>query len=135
MTDDDPRRPWHFRQLKWSLQLLAQAGSVQPTLFPEQAPGPDDLAFGFDHWASVVRDTYAADLSPAQETALDAIAAKLTTMSRDGTEFDVELWTDAALETSEHWSDVRLLAVSALEAFGWVVNPSPDDAHDEAGPS
>jgi hypothetical protein len=132
MTDEQLQRTWHFKQLKWSLQALAQAGSVQPTLFPEQAPKPDDLAFGFDHWASVVCDTYGADVSAEQATSLDAIAGKLETMSRDGAEFDVELWTDAALATSEHWADVRRLALSALEAFGWAVDSPADDRHDEA---
>ena len=135
MIDDDTRRPWHFRQLKWSLQALAEAGSVQPALFPERAPGPDDLAFAFDHWAAVVRDLYLPELSPAQSQALSAIAAKLGTMSRDGAEFDVEVWTDAALETSEHWADVRQLARSALEAFGWAAVPAEEDGADEPGRS
>jgi hypothetical protein len=134
MIDDDTRRPWHFKQLKWSLQALAEAGSVQPALFPERAPGPDDLAFAFDHWAAVVRDIYLPELSPAQAQALSGMAAKLAVMSRDGAEFDVELWTDAALETSEHWADVRQLALSALEAFGWAVEPAMDEETDERGP-
>jgi hypothetical protein len=127
MTDDDgrledlPQRAWHIKQLKWSLQAVAQAGTPQPSLFPEQVPGPDDLAFGFDHWSSLVRDLYAADLSTAQVAALDAIAEKLTTMSRDGSEFDVELWTETAMRTSEHWAQLRGQALAALEAFGWNV--------------
>jgi hypothetical protein len=135
MTDDDgrgleepPQRGWHFRQLKWSLQALAQAAPAQPLLFPEHAQGPDDLAFGFDHWSSLIRDAYAGDLSAAQVAALDALTARLTTMSRDGAEFDVELWTDAALGTSEHWADVRRQARAALEAFGWTVEGAAGDA-------
>lgn len=128
MTDDDareleepPQRAWHFKQLKWSLQALAQAGSPQPSLFPEQTPGPDDLAFAFDHWSSLIRDAYAADLSAAQVTTLDTMTERLTTMSRDGAEFDVDLWTDAALSTSELWADVRRQSLAALDAFGWTV--------------
>jgi hypothetical protein len=141
MIDDDageleeaPQRTWHFKQLKWSLQALAQAGSAQPSLFPEQAPGPDDLAFGFDHWSSLVRDAYLGDLSAAQVTALDAICERLTTMSRDGSEFDVDLWTDAALSTSELWADVRRQALVALDAFGWVIKVPAVDSLDESRP-
>jgi hypothetical protein len=126
---DESRRPWHFKQLKWTLQSLAQAGSVQPMLFPEQTPDADELAFGFEHWSSVVLQTYAADLSSDQSAALEAMSKKLATMSRDGAEFDVELWTDAALATSEHWAEVRQLASGALEAFGWAVD-RPAEAAD-----
>jgi hypothetical protein len=126
MTDEQLQRAWHFKQLRWSLLALAQADSVQPSLFPEQASKPDDLAFAFDHWANVVRETHGADLSDDQVASLDAIAAKLATMSRDGAEFDVDLWTDAALTTSEHWADVRRLALSALETFEWVVESSSE---------
>ena len=129
MAEDQPQRDWHFKQLKWCLQALARAGSAQPTLFPEESPKPDDLAFGFDHWAALVRDSYGADLPERQASALEAIARKLETMSRDGAEFDVELWTEAALSTTEHWADVRRLAVSALDEFGWRAdNTSPGDA-------
>jgi hypothetical protein len=38
-------------------------------------------------------------------------------MSRDGTELDADLWTDAAVRTSEQWADVRRLANAALDAF------------------
>jgi hypothetical protein len=116
---EEPLRSWHFRQLKWSLQSLARAGSPQRTLFPDQAVKADDLAFEFDHWASLIGGTYEADLSAPQREALAAITLKLDTMSRDGAEFDLELWTDAALSASEHWADVRRLAAVALDAFGW----------------
>ena len=124
---DDARRPWHFKQLKWTLQSLAQAGSVQPTLFPEQTPNADNLAFSFDHWTSIVRQNYGPELTPDQGAALDSIATKLATMSRDGAEFDADLWTEAALATSEHWADVRRLALSALDAFQWVVDGSDEE--------
>jgi hypothetical protein len=125
MTDDQLQRAWHFKQLKWSLQGLARAGAPQPTLFPEES-NPDDLAFAFDHWAGLVQDAYGAELSKPQVAALEAICSKLGTMSRDGTEFEVELWTEVALATTGHWADVRGLASSALEAFGWT-GPSQID--------
>src|SRR4051812_31024070 len=135
MTDDftgeidtAPQRAWHFKQLKWALQSLAAAGSAQPPLFPEQVQSPDDLAFAFDHWASLLQDAYADEISPAQAAALETLCRSLGTISRDGAEFDADLWTDGALRTSEHWAQVRRQALAAMEAFGWSVDsgePAP----------
>src|SRR5918996_1329516 len=119
MPQSDAERSSCFRQLKWSLQSLAMSGGEQPLLFPDYAPKPDDLAFEFDRCSSTVRDTYGADLTTAQLDALSAIHTKLATMSRDGADFDADLWTEAALASSEQWADVRVLASAALEAFGW----------------
>ena len=121
MAEQDGQRAVDFNELRWSLQGLAVAGSEQRALFPEYVQKADDLAFEFDHCAAVVRGGYEAELSGPQAEALAAIEQKLATMSRDGAEFDVELWTDAALTSSEHWADVRRLAAAALEAFGWPV--------------
>jgi hypothetical protein len=51
-------------------------------------------------------------------------------ISREGAEFDLELWTDAALRTSEQWAGVRLLAVAALDAFGWPATAVPGSQDD-----
>ena len=69
---------------------------------------------------------YGADLSRPQRDLLAAIDGKLATISRDGAQFDAELWTED-LSTSQHWADVRTLATSALEAFGWPVESPPAD--------
>ncbi|MEP6915663.1 MAG: hypothetical protein ABJC89_08450 [Acidobacteriota bacterium] len=130
MPGEDGQRISDFNQLRWSLQGLATAGSEQRALFPETVPKADDLAFDFDHWASHVRSSYEEELSATQTESLAAIEEKLATMSRDGAEFDVELWTEAALRSSDHWADVRRLAASALEAFDWPIEPpvpSPGD--------
>jgi hypothetical protein len=123
MPDDEGNRTSDFNQLRWSLQGLATAGSEQRPLFPEYVPKADDLAFDFDHWSSHVRSAYEGELSPAQTESLAAIEEKLATVSRDGAEFDVELWTEAALRSSEHWGDVRRLASAALDAFEWPIEP------------
>ena len=129
MPEENPLRSWHFKQLRWSLQCLAMAGSDQRTLFPDYVVKADELAFDFDHWAFAVHSNYGSDLSSFQTDSLAAIAQKLATISRDGAEFDAELWTETALSTSEHWADVRSLAASALEAFGWPVeNPTQNPA-------
>lgn len=123
--DDNALRSWHFKQLKWSLQALAASASPQQPLFDDARVTSDELAFDFDHWAFVVRSHYLQDLSREQADALAAIDRKLTTMSRDGAEFAPDLWTDEALAASVHWTHVRELAISALEAFGWSVQASP----------
>ena len=117
MDDENPQRAWHFKQLRWSLHALATAGSPQPSLFPDQVRTPSELAFDFDHWLTVIRTHYEPELTSTQQDALTAISQKLATISRDGAEFDVELWTDAALTTSEHWEDVRRLAAVAVDAL------------------
>lgn len=119
MADDDALRAWHFKQLRWSLQALATAGSTQRALFPEAVHRPDELAFDFDHWHVLVRSLYGGELTPGQLDALTALARKLATMSRDGAEFDLDLWTDAAVAASEQWADVRALAAAALDVFEW----------------
>jgi hypothetical protein len=130
IPEDGAQRAWHFKQLRWSLQSLATAGSDQRTLFPDHVVKPDDLAFDYDHWAAVIRSQYDTELSSSELDALAAIDQKLATMSRDGAEFDAELWTEAALASSEHWADVRRLAALALEAFGWSVESSPETTGD-----
>jgi hypothetical protein len=122
--EENASRSWHFKQLRWSLQALAGAGSVQRTLFPDHAVSADELALDFDHWASFIRDSYEHELSEPQAESLAAIERKLTTMSRDGAEFDLELWTDEGLRTSEHWTEIRSLATLSLDAFGWPVDQS-----------
>jgi hypothetical protein len=131
ISEEHALRTWHFRQLRWSLQALAAAGSDQRPLFPDHIVTADELAFDFDHWAGVIRSSYERDVSRPQAESLDAIDRKLATMSREGVEFDLELWTEAALSTSEHWEDVRRLATSALEAFGWTVETHAENPNDQ----
>lgn len=126
ITEDDvPLQETHFRQLKWSLQGLAALASDQLALFPGSVARADELALDFDQGASVVREHYQHDLSPAQAGVLESLCRKLSTMSRDGADFDVDIWTDAALASSEHWAQVRSLAAAALDAFGWSVEHPP----------
>lgn len=119
MPEEHPLRAWHFKQLRWSLQALANAGSSQRSLFPDRPATADELAFDFDHWGGLIRGQYQRELSRPQTEALAAIDRKIATISRDGAEFGLELWTDSALSASEHWAEVRGLAACALEAFGW----------------
>lgn len=119
MTDDDTQRSWQFRQFRRSLQDLAGAGSDQLALFPDRVEKPDELAWAFEHWATIVRGADESELSATEADAVEALQAKLKTMSRDGAEFGADLWTDSALRSSEQWLEVRQLATAALAAFGW----------------
>jgi len=104
-----------------------RAGSEQRTLFPDAVLEAEQLASDFTHRASVVRSAaHEQELSQDQIETLAAVEQQLNTMSRDGAEFDLELWSEAALANSADWEQVRRLASSALEAFGWPIAPEPD---------
>ena len=100
-----------------SLKALASEPSDQLALFPESVTKVSDLAARFDERLRAVRDDVASGLTRLQTDALDTLSARLATISRDGLEFDPDLWTDEALRTSVHWGDVRALAQAALDAF------------------
>jgi hypothetical protein len=109
--------PDPVRELTRVLRQLADAGSAQAALFPDDAVSPGELVRDFDQRAQVVRETREADLSASQSETLTALEQKLSTMARDGAEFDADIWTDEALRTSEHWAEVRALAAAALDEF------------------
>jgi hypothetical protein len=116
--DESTLRAWYFKQLRASLHALAASASNQPALFPEFAATPEELALQFQHWAAVVRSTYEDGLSEAQRASLDALDGMFARMSRDGADLDLDLWTDAALKSHGHWTEIRSLAAAALAAFG-----------------
>jgi hypothetical protein len=110
-----------LRQLRWALQALALSGSEQQLLFPDYTPTAVNLATDFDQSCAAARENHSDDLSPRQSEALAAIESKLADMSRDDARFDVDIWSDGALGTSDDWREVRRLATEALEAFDWPV--------------
>ena len=107
---EDPRR-----ELTHVLRRLAEAGSAQRALFPDENVSAGELVRAFDQRALAVRDSNADRLSSTQLESLAALEKKLSTMSRDGAEFDADIWTDEAVRTSEHWAEVRTLAAAALD--------------------
>jgi hypothetical protein len=122
VEDERTERAAAFKQLESSLRALAMSASDQLTLFPEDVVTADELALRFDHAWSAVRATYGHELSASQIAALDSVERELDAMSRDGAAFDLDLWTESALRSSEQWAAVRRLAVDALATFGddWV---------------
>ena len=114
-TEDDSDNP--LRELTRVIRRLATAGSEQPALFPDENLSAGDLTRDFDQRAAIVRESYEDQLTPFQIETLTALEKKLSTMSRDGAEFDADIWTDEAVRTSEHWAEVRSLAATAVDAF------------------
>lgn len=98
------------------IRRLTSAGSEQPALFPDVNLSAIDLVQDFDQRVSVVHQDD-AQLTPSQRESLALLEQRLSTMSRDGAEFDADIWTEEAVRTSEHWADVRSLASAALDAF------------------
>lgn len=127
MNTDDPERESHFQQLRRSLQALAASASVQRSLFPESVVTADELARDFDHWVEVIRSNYEDELDDEQRRSLLTIDAAFATMERDGTELDADVWSEAAVRTSDAWVSLRLLAGEALRAFGWPVEDTPSE--------
>ena len=118
-------RAWHYRQLKWSVQALALRAPEQLVLFPDFVATADELALELDHWATLVLEKYPEELSDSQAETLKALHQKLETMSRDGAEFDADLWTEAAMGSNVHWQEVRALAIAVRDAFEWSADSAP----------
>ena len=115
MFETDSEDP--LRELMHVIRRLAAAGSGQPALFPDENASAGELVRAFDQRALAVRDSYDDRLSPTQLASLTALEKKLSTMARDGAEFDADIWTDEAVRTSDDWAEVRTLAAAALDEF------------------
>jgi hypothetical protein len=113
MFETDSEDP--LRELTRVIRRLASAGSGQPALFPDQNESALELVRDFDQRVSILREDYDGQLSPSQLESLNLLDQKLSTMSRDGAEFDADIWTDDAVRSSEDWAEVRALAAAALQ--------------------
>jgi hypothetical protein len=114
---DDVIRDSCFKQLTETLRALASEPSNQLALFPDSVSKADELAARFDDSLRTVAEDYASELSRSQAELLERLKDQFATMSRDGAEFDADLWTDEAIGASVHWREVRALAAAALAAF------------------
>ena len=108
-----------WTRLKWSVQCLAAEADVQLSIYGEFG-GADELALDFDHWLEVCQRF----MTPEQEQALSPIDSLLDGMSGpDGP------WDNEHLRRDARWTDIRTLAKSALDKFGWLFEdppPSPE---------
>jgi len=86
-------------QFKWSLQALAVPASDQLSLFPDFVCKADELTLDFDHWYKVAESHI--KFTPEQTQVLAELDERLSEMSRNGSLFSEELWTEKGLETSE----------------------------------
>lgn len=111
-----------LRRLKQSLQALAMPAEIQLSLFPDFVCKADELANDFDHWMGCVFSNGEDTLTDAQSATLAAIDAQLAVMSNKT--YGIE-WTEDELYTRPEWARVRLLAVDALNAFGWEITAPP----------
>ena len=114
---DDVIRDSCFKQLTETLRALASEPSNQLALFPDSVSKADELAARFDDSLRTVAEDYASELSRSQAELLERLKDQFATMSRDGAEFDADVWTDEAIRASVHWREVRALAAAALAAF------------------
>jgi hypothetical protein len=75
----------------------------------------DELALDFDHvFGMLPMLQEAGDLAPALLDLIERLNSQLDGMSGDAHQ---QLWTPAALETAEEWTQVRALAREALDAL------------------
>ena len=117
-----------LERLKHSIQLLACPADVQLRTLPDFVCKADELALDFDHWKDVVLDNFSSELTPAQEASLAAINSSLSEMTEAGP----PLWTEDSVRQSDQWANTRVLAATALEAFGWPLEIPPSYADEFA---
>lgn len=109
--------------LKYDLQSLAADAEIQLSLNPEWIDRVDELALSFDDSIEFAKIYLAAWLTEEQWAVLESIDRKLSDMSFGGSEYDEDLWTDHGLRNHSSWSEIRILAVIALESLGWPCDP------------
>ena len=112
-------------QFRWSLQALAVSAEAQRSLFPDFVSKTDELVLDFDHWFWAARSILDEKFSDEQCEALQAIDRRLGAMSREGVEFDEELWWEESLGDRPEWEDVRAMAKLALARLGWTAEKPP----------
>lgn len=108
--------------LEFRQRLLREALAVLALPRDEQirvnGPGPGclacDLLNDFDHARAVALENDAAILSEEQRNLLERISAVMDTMESS----DFECFNKDVVQRPV-WQDLRVLAASALQSFGW----------------
>lgn len=117
-----PDRDWILSSFKNAVQILAAPVDAQLQYFPDFVCVTDELALDFDHWQVVFISNFGDEATREQLAALAAIDERLDSLSRGGSEFDENFWTDEALRSSARWEELRHLAARALTTFGFPVD-------------
>ncbi len=115
-----------LERLKHSIQLLACPADIQLRMLPDFVCKADELALNFDNWKDVVLRNVSFDLTPAQKASLAALDSSLLEMTNAGP----PLWTEDSVRQSDEWAHTRVLAATALDAFGWPLEIPPSYAHE-----
>lgn len=99
------------RQLRWSLQALAQPADVQLGLYPNFACKADELALEFRDAFLAVKEDAENLFGQEQAEALGRIEAHLKGFSGEA---NADHWTEEALCSDRLWAETRALAKDAL---------------------
>jgi hypothetical protein len=117
-------------QFKWALAALARPGSEQIKLFPEHVCKADELALDFDHWYGWTCKNIDY-FTPLQLQLLMRLNDYLSSMGGvDG----ASLFCDEALLHRAEWQTVRVMAIDALNEFGWPNELPPTGRSIYSGP-
>ena len=114
------RRQGVESMLRDTLQGLAIDAESQLALNPVQIDRVEELALAFDDSFGMANANCAEAFTQIQWEALRAIDRKLDAMSLGGDEFEDEIWTENGLRSHPAWNEIRSLARTALERFGWL---------------
>jgi hypothetical protein len=125
-----PDREWMLSTFKQALQILAAPPDEQIRHFPDFVCVTDELALDFDHWRVVFISNFGAEATSDQLASLAAIDEEFDFLSRGGSEFAEDFWTDEALRASARWEEIRQLAVQALTTFGFPLNIPANNFND-----
>lgn len=126
----EDRKEAILKRLKHTVQLLASSAEMQLQMLPSYVFKADELALEFDRWRELTLGNYKSDLNAPQLSALTALHKKLEELTAGGEEY----WTDEAIRTSREWQNVRGLAASVLNAFGWPAETPPSYAYEYIPP-
>jgi hypothetical protein len=95
---------------------LALPGDAALAARPLLRSSPDALAREFDDLYTDFIDNLDELPTEAQLVALQALDSALTAMSGPA---NSDLWTEASVRGHPRWSEVRDLARTAIDQFGW----------------
>ena len=108
-------------KLQRAVIALAQQAEVQLSLFPDFVCKADELVLDFDDGLyEMVGDE--AEFTGEQRAAIEALDRFITPM---GGRANANLWTDDAVRSHPRWEQIRSLARSAADAFGWDIRQLP----------
>jgi hypothetical protein len=116
-------RAWILGELRRALIALSLPAREALATQPEGSVKADELALDYDNFLRAAVDNFAAEFTPAQREALQAVSRLLGEMSGPD---QAGLWTDAAVVDHPKWLQVRERAHEARRMLGW-------DTADSAG--